>query len=216
MGARAVDGSGGSTTFRVTQAERLVIGGTELSGVLMLVFPDSQRPWSELQPGSRGIIGLPVALALERIRWTSRGTCETGSLNRPAPVANGNLAFNGLEPVARVEFDKKLLDFVLDTGNQATSQLWERFGVDFTGLLSERGTRGTIRVNQIGGSSDREVIVLPEVRLRIGGLVTLLRPANVFSRPVGDDRLHGNLGMDLLGQAAEVTLDFQAMELMLR
>jgi hypothetical protein len=71
-------------------------------------------------------------------------------------------------------------------------------------------------VNQIGGSSDREVIVLPEVRLRIGGLVTLLRPANVFSRPVGDDRLHGNLGMDLLGQAAEVTLDFQAMELMLR
>jgi hypothetical protein len=71
-------------------------------------------------------------------------------------------------------------------------------------------------VTQIGGSNDRDVVVLPEVRLRVGRFDTVLRPANIFSKPVGDDRLHGNLGMDLLSQAAEVTLDFQSMVLSLR
>lgn len=71
-------------------------------------------------------------------------------------------------------------------------------------------------MTQIGGSNDRDVVVLPEVRLRVGRFDTVLRPANIFSKPVGDDRLHGNLGMDLLSQAAEVTLDFQSMVLSLR
>jgi hypothetical protein len=32
-----------------------------------------------------------------------------------------NLAFNGLEPVTRVAFDGRPLDFLLDTGNQTTT-----------------------------------------------------------------------------------------------
>jgi hypothetical protein len=45
--------------------------------------------------------------------------------------------------------------------------------------------------------------------------VTLAR-ANIFSKPVGNDQQHGLLGMDLLNQAAEVTLDFRSMTLTLR
>jgi hypothetical protein len=39
----------------------------------------------------------------------------------------------------------------------------------------------------------------------------VLRPANVFSPPIGNDLQHGNLGLDVLSQAAEVMIDFQAM-----
>ena len=70
-----------------------------------------------------------------------------------------------------------------------------------------------MRVTQFGGSNERETTVLPELRLRLGGLDTFLRPANVFSRPVGDERVHGLLGADILSQAAEVTIDFTSITL---
>jgi hypothetical protein len=212
----ATDGSGGSTTVRTVVVDHLVIGGTELRNVPMLVFPDSQPPWNELRPGSRGIVGLPVALSLQNIRWTSRGTCETGPVPQRSADDTVNLAFNGLEPVTRVAFDGRPLDFLLDTGNQTTTQLWSRFAADFSELAAREGRKGRARVTQIGGSNDRDVVLLPEVRLRVGRFDTVLRPANIFPKPVGDDRLHGNLGMDLLSQADEVTLDFQSMVLSLR
>ena len=215
QGGRAVDGAGGSTTVRVTRADRVVIGRTELRDVPMLVFPDSQPPSKDLPPGQSGIVGLPLALTLERIRWTSQGSCETGPVRAPTSSPAVNLALNGLEPLVRVGFADRTLEFQLDTGNQVMSQLWERFARDFPTVLADRGAAGTVRVNQIGGSNEREVIVLPEIQLNVGGRATLLKPANVFSRPVGDERLHGNLGMDFLGQAAEVIIDFRSMTLTL-
>jgi hypothetical protein len=109
----------------------------------------------------------------------------------------------------------KPLEFVLDTGNQAGTQLWERFARDFPGMVSQ-GSKTTKQVRQIGGASEREIVVMPELRLRVGGFDSVLQPANVFSKPVGNDLQHGNLGLDVLSQAAEVTLDFQSMSLTLR
>lgn len=212
----AIDGQGGSTSVRLAVADRVTIGGTELRQVLMAVFSDAQPPWDEWQPGQRGLIGLPVALALETIRWTADGTCETGPRGDPPPDVEGNMAFNGQAPEVRVFFGGRSLSFDLDTGNQRQTQLWSRFAADFPDLVARQGTRGRVTLTQVGGSTEHEVTVLPEVRMRIGGFDTLLRPANIFSPPVGNARSHGNLGMDLLSQASEVTIDFESMTLSLR
>ena len=107
--------------------------------------------------------------------------------------------------------DGKTLEFLLDTGNQAGTQLWERFGKDFESLVKERG-----QVTQIGGATDRDIIVIPGMQLKVGGKDTTVPEGKLFSRPVGDDRFHGLLGMDLLSQATEVTIDFRSMTLTLR
>ena len=216
VAGEAVDGAGGSTTIRAAVADRVKIGGTELRQVLMLVFPDDQPPWNEWQAGQRGLIGLPVALALQSIRWTSRGTCETGPRRVALRGAEGNLAFNGAAPQIRVAFDERSLSFDLDTGNMRQTQLWSRFAEDFPDLVAQQGTRGRVSLTQIGGSSEHDVIALPEVRMRVGGFDTVLRPANVFFPPVGGTHSHGNLGMDLLNQASEVTIDFRSMVVILR
>jgi hypothetical protein len=212
----AVDGQGGSTGVRMVMADRVVIGGTELRHVLMAVFSDAEPPWNEWEPGQRGLIGLPVALALQTIRWTSRGTCETGP--RPGAVydSEGNMAFHGVTPQVQAIFDARSLTFDLDTGNQRQTQLWSRFAAEFAELVARDGTKSRVILNQVGGSREHEVTVLPEVRMRIGGFDALLRPANIFFPPVGNARSHGNLGMDLLSQASEVTIDFQSMVLSLR
>ena len=215
---RVADLAGGSTGVRTAIARRVVIGRTQVEDVLALVMPAEQMPWKELPPGKQGILGLPLAIALDALRWTRTGMCHTGSaaVNRSSAAGPPNLSYDRLHVVTKVEADGRTLEFLLDTGNQAGTQLWERFGRDFERLVKERGRKGSVRVTQIGGATDRDIIVVPGMQLTVGGKVTSLPEGHLFSRPVGDNRFHGLLGMDVLSQAAEVTIDFRSMTLTLR
>jgi hypothetical protein len=208
--AAAGDFAGGTAPMRTAVAERVAIGDAELRHVPVLVFPDSQPPFNEHAPGKRGAIGLPVALALQAIRWTKDGACQVGSNPIRTPGPDGNLAFDGATPLIRVQYSDRPLEFVLDTGNQGGTQLWERFARDLPDVV-RAGRKSTKQVHQIGGSTEQQIVAIPELRLRVGGLDGVLRPANLFSPPIGNDLQHGNLGLDVLSQAAEVMIDFQAM-----
>jgi hypothetical protein len=58
---------------------------------------------------------------------------------------------------------------------------------------------------------------LPEIVLRFGDFATALKPARVHLKESSAPSHHfaGNLGRDLLGQAARVSFDFSAMRLTL-
>ncbi len=58
--------------------------------------------------------------------------------------------------------------------------------------------------------------VIPELRLGIGGTDLTLAKVNLFSPPVGYDSSFGLLGVDVFANAREVTIDFQAMRLVVR
>jgi Aspartyl protease len=216
-GGQTEDLAGGTAPARTAVANRVSIGGTELQDVPFLVYPDSQPPWDELPAGRRGAVGLPVVMALRRFGWTSKTTCEAGAAAaRKAVGERSNLVFDGSAPLVRVRYAGRPLDFILDTGNQAGTQLWTRFSREFDALIRQQGRTSERRVTQIGGAAIRTVVVLPELRLRIDALEGVLRPAEVFSLPVGDDVHHGNLGMDLLSQANAVMIDFSSMSLALQ
>jgi hypothetical protein len=212
--AQTADSAGGKTAVRAAVIRSLKFGEVELTNVAMLVISDSQPPMNELPLGERGILGLPVAFAFQAFRWSTDGTFEIGSARHPAGVAR-NLCFDGLNPIARVQAEGKQLDFSLDTGNGNGTQLWERFSNDFATMIKEHGVKGNMRVTEAGGSGSFDVTALPELRLRIGGFETTLRPANVFSKPVGNEYQHGLLGLDLLTQAHSVSVDFRSMSLAL-
>src|SRR5262245_2037922 len=89
--AAAGDFAGGTALMRTAVAERVAIGGAELRNVPVLVFPDSQPPWSEQPPGKRGTIGLPVISALPAIRWAKDGTCQLASNPIRTAGPDGNL-----------------------------------------------------------------------------------------------------------------------------
>jgi Aspartyl protease len=212
---RAVDTDSYTTAARTAVVDELNIGNVKLHSVAFLVVPDAQLPVDEQPAGDRGLVGLPVVLALQVIDWKSDGMFAMGrATNQPASV-DGNLCFDGFSPVVRVKFADQDLSFILDTGNQAGTELWTRFARDFTALIQRRGTIGKQTLTGIAGSNERETSVLPEIRLRVGGLETLLRPAKVFSKPVGDDFHHGLLGLDVLTQARELRIDFRSMTLKL-
>jgi hypothetical protein len=205
------DGAGGAAKIRTAVIDELSIGGTRLRNVAFLVLSDSQEPMSDLPPGERGLIGIQVPVALQSFAWKSDGTFETGAAAAGRKNRGENLCFDGATPVTRVLFDGKLLDFELDSGEQSGSQLWTHFADDFATLLKERATKGKKQVTEVGGSNERDIIELPEMHFRVGGFDATLRPARVYSKPVGNQFHYGHLGMDVLSQAREVRLDFVSM-----
>ena len=211
--ASVADSAGGSAKMRTAVVNELAIGGVQMRNVAFLILPDSQEPMSDWPRGERGVIGIQIATALQSIRWNRDGVFEVSSGSRQSTKDDSDLCFDGLSPVTRVQFEGKELDFQLDTGDQSGSQLWTRFANDFPTLVKQRGSESKQEIKQVGGANERATIVLPEIPLRIGGLNTALRPAQVFSKPVGDDFHHGLIGMDLLSQAREVRIDFVSMTL---
>jgi hypothetical protein len=211
--ANVSDSAGGTTKIRTAVVDDLAIGGVHLRSVGFLVLPDSQEPMSDLPAGERGIIGIPVVVALQSIRWSADGTFEIQPGSHGSGKLANNLSFDALSPVTRVQFEGKELDCILDSGADAGSQLWTRFANDFAPLLKERGKKSKQQITMVGGSNARETIALPEIELLVGGLNTTLRPAQVFSKPIGDEFHHGLLGMDVLSQARRVSIDFRAMTL---
>jgi tetratricopeptide (TPR) repeat protein len=209
--AQLSDSNGGGATIRTTVVDKLSIGEMEIRNVPFLVIPDSQPPFNDMHPGTRAILGFTFLSALKAIGWTSDGTFEIGFPSDPSENVQPNLWFDGLSPVTRVGFQNRDLDFALDTGDGAGTQLWSRFSRDYASLLKEHGTKSTRKVTQMGGSQVRNIVSLPELQLQVGGFDTVLKPAEVFSKPVGNDSRYGLLGMDLLTQARKVKVDFRSM-----
>ena len=213
--AEAGDSETGTVKVRTAVINELLIGPVRLRNVAFMIVPDSQPPMNELPPGHRGLIGFPVAWALQAIGWKRDGSFEIGFAPERHTPSQSNLFFDGLSAITRVGFRGKELDFILDTGNLAGTELWQRFADQFPRLVKRRGTVKKKILTEIGGSVEREATVLPDLQLQVGGLETTLRPAAIFAKPVGDDFHHGLLGMDVLSQAQEVRIDFRSMTLQL-
>lgn len=217
---RATDMAGGSTAVRTATVRRIVVGRTRFEHVPVMITPADTMPWKEWAPGRQGILGLPLLKEFDALRWTRAGMCHTGSAARDglasATSRSPNLRYHGQYVVTHASLDDKTLEFMLDTGNQAGTELWERFGKDFDAQVKAHGRQGSATVTQFGGSTSHEITVLPALAITIGGKETRLAEGRIFPAIVGDPRFHGLLGMDLLSQAAEVIIDFRAMVLTLR
>jgi hypothetical protein len=233
MEMRDVKSEGGSTDvngsrvlFQIALAKRLSVGGIVLNNVAFLVTSNQQPPFADMEPGERGLIGLPVLLALRSVKWGREGTFEADrspkldnitAANAPAPkMAAANLCFDDLMLITAATFEQHQLPFVLDTG-AVTTDLWPKFAGVAGELIRKSGSHEARTVTGMGGEQTFEAISIPKVILRVGGEAVVLQPAHVLQvqqRSVGE-RFYGNLGIDLLGQAKTVSFDFRTMRLRL-
>ncbi len=189
----------------VAIAADVVIGNFHLRNVRFLVMADANLD---------GILGLPVLLAFQTLRWNSDGTIEFGFPSEARNLSQSNLCLVNSSLLTNGGIGERKLALIVDTGSYDTT-LFPRFARDFAGFMK---TPLPVVEREIGnGVTDPKVTILPDLALRVGGLQTHLNPAEVLSRDLLEDPLdsHGLLGMDLLGQARSVTFDLGAMRLTL-
>jgi hypothetical protein len=126
------------------------------------------------------------------------------------------LAFEDNVPLAAFEFEGRRLTADLDTGGRASS-MWPLFVRDFPALYRD-ARHGSEHYDGATGSAAIDALYLPELQLKIGGFPIAFRnaPALVAYTVTASNWHYGWLGMDLLNQAREVTLDFPAMRIELK
>ncbi len=207
---RSVDEETGAPIYmRLAVADTLSIGALELRNVAFMVVNDDEKPFSDLQEGQRGALGLPVLIALRNIRWNASGRFEAALPLTAKGTPRQNLCFDGLTPLTEVAFGKDAFSLVLDSAAAAT-ELWPFFAHQFPALL-KTGKAGTERVAGVKGRVQIPTVQLSSVDLRIGGRVVPVGPVKVMEQSVEPLWYHGRLGNDVLSKASRVTIDFQRL-----
>jgi hypothetical protein len=212
----STDVNGSRVLFRIALAKTLSVGGIVLNNVAFLVTSNQQPPFADMEPGERGLIGLPVLLALKSVKWSREGTFEADRSPKPENITAANLCFDDLMLITAATFKQHQLPFVLDTG-AVTTDLWPKFAGVAGELIRKSGSHEARAVTGMGGEQTFEAISIPKVILRVGGEAVVLQPAHVLQvqqRSIGE-WFYGNLGIDLLGQAKTVSFDFRTMRLSL-
>jgi hypothetical protein len=212
-GGHQIEGSSGAKVdFGVAVANQLDVGEFRLRHVAFLVLEDNRQPFVGLESAERGVLGLPVVLSFETLRWKRDGTFEFGFAPSVRRTAVGRLCFDGLQPVIEGQFRESQIMLFLDTGATRT-RILPLFAKEFPIFVSRFGQEDSDRVTGVSGSVDVDALGLPELMLRIGGFDTILRPAPVLLKDTTSDSRwwHVWLGMDLLNQPRMVTLDFNSM-----
>ena len=211
-GATIGDSSGANVDFRIAVADKLKIGEIELRNTVFFVMRDDQQPFLSLPLGERLIIGMPVLLSLQTIRFDRKGTFEAGltaTADRPP-----NMYFEGSEAVFAGEFDKQRIKIFLDTGAVRTRVL-PLFDSQFRSFVKEHGVKSFTRITGVGSSVEVESLLLPEVSFRVTGTELVLESAPVVLKDTAANSrwYHVWMGMDLLRKPASVTIDFKSMRL---
>jgi hypothetical protein len=208
-GAFVSGSTGARNGLRLAVADDLRLGRARVQHVVFLVLSDESLFVGPLKYQIRGILGLPVIRALQRLGITATGDVRI----EPGRTANGtpNLFFDGLAPIVEVRHGDRRMQMLLDTGANA-SVLYPSFrsalSADAIAGLTEREetTAGA------GGMVVRKTEAVRTLRLLVPGRpVDLSGISLLASVPEGDARFRdGVLGTDAL--RGGFTLDFGAMQ----
>jgi hypothetical protein len=209
--------SGAPVNIRLAVVHDLGIGRVHLRNVAFYVLPDDKPPFNQRAPGHRGILGLPVVLALGHFAWQPASrTFQTFSTYSEGPAPGANLAFDGSNVFTQLIFRGTTLDVNLDLGAQNTV-LYPSFAKQFP-AIQERSPTEQHRVTGVGGSASIKSFTLPSLSFQLGGFDLALRPATILLEENNSTSTwsKGNLGMDLLNQAHRANVDFGSMTLNLK
>jgi len=211
------DVTGAEVDSRVAVADELSIGTFQLSHVAFLVISDTQPPFNQLPPGSRGLIGFPVLLALERFVVRAGDRFDINPNFSPDNLSQPNLCFNGHGAVVQVQFEDRNLALTLDTGATNTD-LYLTFANRFPELIRTASKTQSYKMEGVAGAKKMNAAILESLRMSIGGFPVTLKPANVLLTNTTETShyFEGNLGVDLLQQAHKMIFDFKAMRLTLQ
>jgi hypothetical protein len=204
-----VDIGGNQLPCRLAIAGEIAAGAFRLRNVPFCVLADAPET-------ARGILGLPVLLAFDTVRWTRGGSFEIGFPAVRKNIAQSNVCFDAGSLSVQVDLGRQHLAFDLDTGNGETF-LYSTFAEDFAETAQTAGAKGTYEMKGLGDSVALNAAELPEIKLGFAGFDTLLHKVSLLSDPLPSNcpGCYGNAGRDLFNQAGAVTLDFKAMKLTL-
>ena len=203
--------TGNTVPAQIGVANHLQIGRSEFEHVVFLVFQDKDLAFPQIDYAIHVIVGLPVILALEHLRFADdERTVEVGGLpsDTGGTPAARSLALDGLTPIVRVRYAGESLPFNLDTGAPQTSLtacFKQRFPTALAGASSH-----TIQQGGAGGAITSPVQMIPALTLGGDAVNVTLHAVTAVTGDVPPvPGVYGTIGRDFLAGGFE--LDFRQM-----
>lgn len=197
--------------------ETLIADGIELQNVVFTAFRNDAMPFVELPLSKQGILGISVLVTFGTMRWNSERVLHIGMPGDRRDPQHPNKCFQAVTPVIEGMFRDHRINAWLDTGSSRT-YLTQRFAQRFPDVVAPDGEQTTVRLRGVGGSTQVRAISIPEVKFSAGNFDLIMRPAQVLPRDERVDRDWYDvwLGMDLLNQTREVSVDFKTLRFALK
>jgi len=222
LGLRSLEGEpsfrGGSGNFaqgvHYAVADRMHVGNTELRDAVFLVFPNSN--FSMLPLGERGVIGIPIALAIGTMRWKENREITIAYPGERFDLRSANLAYDADYPITTTEIDGRKVNLGVDSGGKETL-LFPPFFDAFPARI-EAARKGSAHWFGADGEVTKDAMLLPELRFKLGAFPIVLHESPALIAPTisQSECYEGQLGMDAMAQARELTFDLRAMKVQLK
>lgn len=201
---------------KIAICDSLKIGNVVFYNSTFLVFPDESLTFANGFYKINGIIGLPQMRLLNAITIKRDESQMTFHKNLTSPALN-NLAFDGLTPVFMLKQNNDTLTFTFDTGSQKTI-LYEKYLDKYKGNIVGKYTETDIEVGGAGGSKKVKGYKLDKVTLSHNSGNFDINNVNLLSESLKkrNSLFFGNLGLDMIWQFKEITINFANMSINLK
>jgi hypothetical protein len=125
-----------------------------------------------------------------------------------------NLAFDGLTPVFMLTQNSDTLTFTFDTGAQKTL-LYKKYFDKYKNNIIGKYTETDIEVGGAGGSQKVKGYILDKINLSFETLPIEINDVRLLSESMKkkDSLFFGNLGLDMMWQFKEITINFANMSI---
>lgn len=212
VGVAIQSSTGNWVTGRAAVVPEIRLGEVVIRDAIFLIMPDEALALRRLPSGARssGLLGAPILCALKEITETADGFVLI-----PASPSTGrarNMFFYGFMPIVEVVHRNRPLLMCLDTGAEATI-LHPTFLRLYRGEIESRSLPRKSLFRGIGGTRAVGTRFLDWFAFKTGGRDIALRRVVVQTQATNSYSLRfaGTLGLDVLTQCSQITLNFESM-----
>ncbi|MGC1390897.1 MAG: retropepsin-like aspartic protease [Bacteroidales bacterium] len=198
--------TGTRNASKIAIADRGFIENIEFKNAEFIVFPDSLLTFANGKYKINGVIGFPIIMRLESIRFTD--SLIYIEKNTIAKTNIPNLFIKGDDYIIDVAYKNKKLPFFFDTGNSNTSFYKNMYDMDSMNFKSLKDT--VFSYSSVGGTLTEKAKLMPEIKLDCGSKSFVLKNTYIaLEKNILNPDLYGSIGKDFVNQYKSITMCFK-------
>jgi hypothetical protein len=198
--------TGTRNASKIAIADQGFIENIEFRNAEFIVFADSLLTFANGRYKINGVIGFPIIMRFESIRFTD--SLIYIPKNPDALASVPNLFIEGDDYIIDVTYKNSILPFFFDTGNSNTSFYKNMYDIDSMTFKALKDT--VFSYSSVGGTLTQKAKLLPEIKLDCGSKSFVLKDTYItLEENILNPDLFGNIGKDFVNQYKSITMCFK-------
>jgi predicted aspartyl protease len=189
-------------------SKSIKFGDVTAENVIFIVLPDDALDFGIYK--IEGIIGNPILRAFGEVIINNENELVIPQQTEKSDLKN--LAFDGFTPVIQMIRNSDSLNFIFDSGGQAT-YLYKPYYLKYKKEITNKYKPVKIKIGGAGGSRKVNGYIIDKIILKSGNAQSDLEDLSLITDIVGDndEYFYGNLGQDYFKKFSKIKINYADM-----